>query len=562
MDDQRRPIYIPFAGPALLESPLLNKGSAFTRKERIYFNLEGLIPASIETINEQVERAYEQLVTLDRAIDQHIYLRNIQDTNETLFYRLIQKNIEMMLPIIYTPTVGEACVHFSDHYTRARGLFVSYPKRFRVDDILNNATRQNIKVIVVTDGERILGLGDQGIGGMGIPIGKLSLYTACGGISPAYTMPIALDAGTDNQALLNDPRYLGWKNPRITGKKYNDFIDLFMQAVKKRWPEAIIQFEDFAKHNAIPLLERYQNKYRCFNDDVQGTASVAVGSLLAACKAAGTKISEQTIGFLGAGAAGCGIAEAIVAHMKNEGLSDKKARQRIFLLNSRGLILGSTTNLYDFQQRLVKADDVVKDWKCQGNGIQLFDVVHNAKPTVLIGVSGVPGLFSEAVIREMYLHCKNPIILPLSNPTSKVEATPADILNWTEGNALVATGSPFAPVELNGKKHFISQCNNVYIFPAVGLGALSCKATNISDEMMMAASTELAEHSPLANTGKGPLLPIFKNIQTLSKNIAFSVAKQAIAQNFAEPMSDELLTRKIEMNFWQPIYRDYKRTSF
>ena len=562
MENPKRPIYIPFAGPALLETPLLNKGSAFSQKERIDFNIEGLVPAAIESIDEQAARAYEQFMEFECDIDRHIYLRNIQDINETLFYRLVQKNIDLMLPIIYTPTVGQACEQFSHNYRRARGLFVSYPNRDRIDDILNNATHHNVKVIVVTDGQRILGLGDQGIGGMGIPIGKLSLYTSCGGISPAYTLPIVLDVGTDNPELLNDPLYLGWKNPRITGAQYNDFVDLFMKAVKLRWPEAIIQFEDFAKQNAIPLLERYQDDYRCFNDDVQGTASVAVGSLLAACKAAGSKISEQTIGFLGAGAAGCGIAEAIVAHMVSEGLTDAEARSRIFLLNSRGLILTSTEGLYDFQERLVQSDDVVKNWKNAGKGIQLFDVVHNAKPTVLIGVSGVPGLFSEAVIREMYTHCKKPIVLPLSNPTSKVEATPVDILNWTEGNALVATGSPFAPVELNGKTHIISQCNNVYIFPGVGLGVLSCKASNISDEMMMAASTALAEYSPLANTGSGPLLPRFEDIQTISKHIAFAVAKQAIAQKFANPISDKLLKEKIESNFWQPVYRDYKRTSF
>ena len=562
MENNKRPIYIPFAGPALLESPLLNKGSAFSQKERIDFNIEGLVPAAIESIDEQAARAYEQFMEFDFDIERHIYLRNIQDINETLFYRLVKQNIDAMLPIIYTPTVGQACEQFSHNYRRARGLFISYPNRDRIDDILNNATHHNVKVIVVTDGQRILGLGDQGIGGMGIPIGKLSLYTSCGGISPAYTLPIVLDVGTDNQELLNDPLYLGWKNPRITGAQYNDFVDLFMKAVKVRWPEAIIQFEDFAKQNAIPLLERYQDEYRCFNDDVQGTASVAVGSLLAACKAAGSKISEQTIAFLGAGAAGCGIAEAIVAHMINEGLTDAEARSRIFLLNSRGLILSSTEGLYDFQERLVQADEVVKDWQCEGKGIQLFDVIHNTKPTVLFGVSGVPGLFSEVVVREMYAHCKKPIVLPLSNPTSKVEATPVDILNWTEGNALVATGSPFDPVELNGTTHIISQCNNVYIFPGVGLGVLSCKASNISDEMMMTASTALAEYSPLANTGTGPLLPRFEDIQTISKHIAFAVAKQAIAQKFANPISDKLLKEKIENNFWQPAYRDYKRTSF
>ncbi|HIP75886.1 MAG TPA: NAD-dependent malic enzyme [Psychromonas hadalis] len=563
MKNFKRPLYIPFAGPVLLETPLLNKGSAFSQEERIRFNIEGLVPAAIESIDEQTARAYEQFQEFTSDIERHIYLRNIQDINETLFYRLIQQHINEMLPLIYTPTVGQACEQFSHRYRRARGLFISYPNRDHIDDILNNATHHNVKVIVLTDGQRILGLGDQGIGGMGIPIGKLSLYTSCGGISPAYTLPITLDVGTNNQELLDDPLYLGWKNKRITGAQYTEFVDLFMTAVKIRWPEAIIQFEDFAQQNAIPLLERYQDEYRCFNDDVQGTASVAVGSLLAACKSAGSKISEQTIGFLGAGAAGCGIAEAIVAHMVAEGLTDQQARSRIFLLNSRGLILDSTEGLYNFQEKLVQPAELVKEWECEEEGkINLFDVVHNCKPTVLIGVSGVPGLFGEKIIREMYNYCSKPIVLPLSNPTSKVEATPVDILTWTEGNALVATGSPFDPVELNGQTHIISQCNNVYIFPGVGLGVLASKATNISNEMMMAASIALADYSPLANTGTGPLLPKFDDIQRISRHIAFAVAKQAIAQNFANPISDKRLKRRIEENFWLPEYRDYRRSSF
>ena len=558
----KHPIYIPFAGPVLLESPLLNKGSAFTQEERLFFNLDGLLPSSIETIEEQVTRAYKQFSKLKSDINRHIYLRNIQDTNETLFYSLVKNNIDEMLPLIYTPTVGLACEQFSHNYRRARGLYISYPNRNKIEDILNNATHHNVKVIVVTDGQRILGLGDQGIGGMGIPIGKLSLYTACGGISPAYTLPIMLDVGTDNQEHLDDPLYLGWHHPRVTGKEYDEFIELFMKAVVTRWPDAIIQFEDFAKQNAMPLLERYQQEYRCFNDDIQGTASVAVGSLLAACKAAGTKISEQTIAFLGAGSAGCGIAEAIIAHMVNEGLSEKDARSRLFLLNSRGLITDSTEGLYDFQERLVQSDESVQQWELEGEGISLYDVVHNSKPTVLIGVSGVAGLFSEKIIREMYKHCAKPIVLPLSNPTSKIEATPEDILKWTNGDALVATGSPFQPVKLNGKEHIISQCNNVYIFPGVGAGVLACGATNISDEMMMAASCALADHSPLANNGKGPLLPEFKDIQEISQQIAFAVAKQAIAQKLAYQISDEQLKEKIKSNFWQPSYRCYKRTSF
>ncbi|MBP7546455.1 MAG: NAD-dependent malic enzyme [Corallincola sp.] len=561
MSIDKRPIYIPVAGPALLESALLNKGSAFSAEERQSFNLEGLIPPAIETIEEQAARAYRQYQTFKTALNKHIYLRNIQDTNETLFYRLVQDHISEMLPLIYTPTVGEACQQFSNIYRRARGLFISYEDRERMDELLNNAIRHNVRVIVVTDGERILGLGDQGIGGMGIPIGKLSLYTACGGISPAYTLPVVLDVGTNNAELLNDPMYMGARHPRISGDDYLAFVDQFMEAVRVRWPEAMVQFEDFAKQNAVPLLERYQHKYRCFNDDVQGTAAVTVGTLLAACKARNVALCDQQIVFLGAGSAGCGIAEAIIAQMVAEGISDNAARRRVFVLNSKGLMVAETSNLYDFQQRLAQPMEAVAGWVNRGPGISLFDVVHNAKPTVLIGVSAVPGLFTEEVIREMHRHCPVPIVLPLSNPTSKIEATPEQVLNWTNGEAIVATGSPFAAVEVNGKSHHISQCNNVYIFPGVGLGVLACGASRITDEMLLAASRALADCSPLARDGHGPLLPQFETIHEVSRTIALAVAKAAIAQGLAISVADEVLVEAIERMFWQPAYRRYKRTA-
>ncbi len=338
MNNDKRPLYIPYAGPALLSTPLLNKGSAFSASERMDFNLEGLLPEATETIEEQVERAYKQYQNFENDMDKHVYLRNIQDTNETLFYRLVQNHISEMMPIIYTPTVGAACENFSNIYRRGRGLFISYPNRDRIDDLINNSTNQQVKVIVVTDGERILGLGDQGIGGMGIPIGKLALYTACGGISPAYTLPVVLDVGTNNPQRLADPMYMGWRHPRITGDEYNNFVEEFIQAVRRRWPDVLIQFEDFAQKNAMPLLERYKDKICCFNDDIQGTAAVTVGSLLAACKAAGNKLSEQRITFLGAGSAGCGIAEAIIAQMVAEGISDKQARSQVYMVDRWGLL--------------------------------------------------------------------------------------------------------------------------------------------------------------------------------------------------------------------------------
>ncbi|WP_338589652.1 NAD-dependent malic enzyme [Shewanella khirikhana] len=562
MDDNKRPLYLPFAGPAILEAPLINKGSAFTEEERIFFNLEGLLPYAIETIEEQASRAYDQFKSFSNDLDKHIYLRNIQDTNETLFYRLVQNHIAEMMPIIYTPTVGLACERFSKNYRRNRGLFISYPNKDRIDDILNNSTRHKVKIIVVTDGERILGLGDQGIGGMGIPIGKLSLYTSCGGISPAYTLPITLDVGTDNPHLLEDPMYMGWRHPRIGGDEYAEFIEAFMEAVHRRWPDVLIQFEDFAQKNAMPLLDRYKDKYCCFNDDIQGTAAVTVGSLLAACKAANTQLSAQRIAFLGAGSAGCGIAEAIVAQMVSEGISDEQARSQVFMVDRWGLLLDNMPNLLPFQQKLAQKVDTVNQWQDFSDNMSLLNVVNNAKPTVLIGVSGAPGLFTEEIIRAMHSHCERPIVFPLSNPTSRVEATPKDILHWTNGQALVATGSPFEPVVVDDVTYDIAQCNNSYIFPGIGLGVLACGAKRVSDEMLMASSRALAECSPLAIDGTGALLPPLEEIHKVSKHIAFAVAKVAIAQGHALDTTDELLEQSIEANFWYPEYRRYKRTSF
>ncbi|WP_298772713.1 NAD-dependent malic enzyme [uncultured Shewanella sp.] len=562
MDDNKRPLYLPFAGPAILEAPLINKGSAFTNEERIFFNLEGLLPSVIETIEEQASRAYAQYKNFTNDLDKHIYLRNIQDTNETLYYRLLQNHITEMMPIIYTPTVGSACERFSKNYRRNRGLFISYSNKDRIDDVLNNSTRQKVKVIVVTDGERILGLGDQGIGGMGIPIGKLSLYTSCGGISPAYTLPITLDVGTDNPQLLDDPMYMGSRHPRIGGEEYTEFVEAFMEAVHRRWPDALIQFEDFAQKNAMPLLERYKDKYCCFNDDIQGTAAVTVGSLLAACKAANSQLSEQRVAFLGAGSAGCGIAEAIVAQMVAEGISIEQARSQVYMVDRWGMLVDSMPNLLPFQQPLAQKEANVANWNTESDHISLLDVVNNGKPTVLIGVSGAPGLFSEKIIKAMHSHCERPIVFPLSNPTSRVEATPKDVLHWTKGQALVATGSPFEPVVVEGITYEIAQCNNSYIFPGIGLGVLAAGAKRVSNEMLMASSRALAECSPLAIHGEGPLLPSLEDIHAVSKHIAFAVAKVAIEQGHALPTSDDLIKKSIEKNFWKPEYRRYKRTSF
>ena len=534
---KHRSLYIPYAGPVLLEFPLLNKGSAFSMEERSSFNLLGLLPEVVETIEEQAERAWIQYQGFKTEIDKHIYLRNIQDTNETLFYRLVQNHLEEMMPVIYTPTVGAACERFSEIYRRSRGVFISYQNRHNMDDILQNVPNHNIKVIVVTDGERILGLGDQGIGGMGIPIGKLSLYTACGGISPAYTLP------------------------RITDDEYYQFVDDFIQALKHRWPDVLLQFEDFAQKNAMPLLNRYRDEICSFNDDIQGTAAVTVGTLIAASRAAGSQLSYQKIVFLGAGSAGCGIAEQIIAQTQREGLSEELARSRVFMVNRFGLLTDGMPNLLPFQTKLVQKRENLKNWDTDNEVLSLLDVVRNVKPDILIGVSGQTGLFTEEIIREMHKHCERPIVMPLSNPTSRVEATPQDIIAWTEGKALVATGSPFDPVLWKDKLYPIAQCNNSYIFPGIGLGVIASGASRITDEMLMSASETLAGHSPLVNNGEGLVLPELKDIHKVSRAIAFAVGKMAQQQGVAVKTSADALQQAIDDNFWMPEYRSYRRTS-
>ncbi|WP_289116276.1 NAD-dependent malic enzyme [uncultured Psychrobacter sp.] len=561
MMSNKRPLYIPVAGPALLETPLLNKGSAFSAEERNSFNLTGLLPHNIETIEEQSLRAYHQLRSFTSDMDKHIYLRNIQDTNETLFYHLVEQHIEEIMPLIYTPTVGQACEKFSQIYRRKRGLFVSYAERHQIDDILQNATKQNVKVIVVTDGERILGLGDQGIGGMGIPIGKLSLYTACGGISPAYCLPILLDVGTNNQQLLDDPMYMGWRNPRISGDEYNEFVDLFIQAVKRRWPEALLQFEDFAQENATPLLNKYRDQLCCFNDDIQGTAAVSVGTLIAACLNKGQKLSEQKIAFLGAGSAGCGIAEHIVRQMQREGLTEAQARSQVFMVDRYGLLTDSMTELQKFQVPLVQKESDIAHWE-KSNKLGLAQVVQQGGVTVLFGVSGQKGLFTQEVIEALCANTEHPIVLPLSNPTTRVEATPQEVMNWSRGKAIIATGSPFPPTTFNGQTFEVSQCNNSYIFPGIGLGVLAAQATSISDNMLMAASQALADISMEYQKAPGAILPPIKVIREISEKIAYAVAVQAVEDKLALPDTAENLQRRIEANFWLPEYRHYRRTSF
>ncbi|MDU7484060.1 NAD-dependent malic enzyme [Hafnia alvei] len=551
--------YTHLSGQSLLSCTSFNKGSAFSNSERDEFNLHGLVPAVVESIDEQSERIRFQLnrFTTDEA--RHIFLRNLQDTNEVLFYHYITSNIDDSLPLIYTPTVGYACQHFSEIWRKNRGLFISWEDRNKIESILRNVIGDEIKIIVITDGERILGLGDQGIGGMGIPIGKLSLYTACGGIPPHQCLPIMLDVGTNNQELLNNPLYMGARHPRILDSEYYEFIDTVISSIERRWPGVLLQFEDFALKHATPLLQMYKDKLCCFNDDIQGTATVALGSILAACLHNNIRLSEQRIMFVGAGSAGCGIAELIIAALRNDGLDEDVARSHIFLVDKDGLILKDTPMLTDFQYRLAHTRESLS---FSPDGKDLAELVTHIQPSILIGVSGVPGLFTEEVVKSMYSSFTMPIILPLSNPTSRVEAVPKDIIEWTDGNVIIATGSPFQPVIYNGKKYIISQCNNSYIFPGLGLGVLISKAKRVTENMFLAASKVLAESSPMIENPEGTLLPELTNIHDISKKIAIAVALAGVEDGVAKQMTVFELKDELENTFWKPEYQNYKRISF
>ncbi|MEM7138346.1 MAG: NAD-dependent malic enzyme [Myxococcota bacterium] len=550
------PIEIELTQQSLLECPLRNKGNAFSEEERRELGLLGLLPPHVDDLETQVTRAYEAYQRKDDDIERHIYLRALQDINEVLFYRLVHDHLEEMMPIIYTPVVGAACQQFSEIYRRPRGLFVSYPERAHMDAILDHAPVERVDVIVVTDGERILGLGDQGVGGMGIPIGKLSLYTACAGISPEGTLPIVLDVGTNNQERLDDPLYVGWRHERITGDEYYAFVDLFIQAVKRKFPNALLQFEDFAQPHAAPLLKRYRDELCTFNDDIQGTAAVTVGTLIAAAKVSGRKMSEQTVTLLGAGSAGCGIAEQIVAAMVTEGLTDADARARIFMVDRPGLLHDKLDGLTPAQQTLLQPAGRVASWASARSGeISLLDVVRNARPTVLVGVSGQPNTFTEEVVRLMAKGTDRPTIFPLSNPTSRVEAKPQDLIAWTEGRGLIATGSPFQPVEYEGKAYPIAQCNNSYIFPAIGLGVLGVGARRVTDGMFMAAAEALSCQSPAVVGSGAGLLPPLTAIREVSTEIAYAVAAQAQADGVADPCSEGELRARVDARRWDPVYR-------
>ncbi len=547
------------SGFDLINFPLLNKGTAFTESERTDFALHGLLPPHIGDLEDQAERRLKALHARHTDFGRYTYLRDLQDTNETLFYALLVRNIEEMMPVVYTPTVGEGCQRFSEIWRKPRGLFLSYPNQHRIREILRHHRYDTVRAIVVSDGERILGLGDQGAGGMGIPIGKLALYTACAGIHPQQCLPVLLDVGTDNVELLEDPLYVGWRHQRVRGAEYDAFVEVFVSAVIERCPKLLLQWEDFAGNNAGRLLERYRDRLCTFNDDIQGTAAVAAGTLLAAINVTGTPLTEQRIALFGAGSAGIGIASLLLTAMKNAGLSDAEARRRFYAVDKDGLLVEGMTDIRPAQEPFVQPRSAIANWTLeQKDRVSLLDVAKNARPTTLIGVSGQAGAFTEEVVRAMAAAVARPVIFPLSNPTSRSEATPADLLKWTDGRALIGTGSPFPAVTWNGREVPIDQTNNSYIFPGMGLGILSVNARRVTDTMFMAAARCLAELSPARHTKSGRLLPPVSELRSVSFAVAKAVARQAINDGVADALDEQSLGSRIRANVWEPAYLPYR----
>jgi len=542
-------------GMDLLNRQGLNKGTAFTEEERTEFGLQGLLPPQVETLDEQVVRAYEAFQKKDNDLERHIYLRALQDTNEVLFYRLMVDHIEEMTPLVYTPTVATAIEQFSHIYRRPRGLFIPYPLRDSIPQLLRNRPNKDVDVIVVTDGERILGIGDQGAGGLGISIGKLSLYTTIGGVRPERTLPIVLDVGTNNKERLNDPEYLGWRHERITGQAYFDFVDQFVQAVKQEFPETCLQWEDFATPHARPILQRYRDQLLTFNDDIQVTAAVVLGAVLGAVDVTGKSLNEQQIVMLGAGGSGIGVADGLRTAMISEGVSEEEARGRFWIVDKDGLLHSGRNDLSPEQRVYAQPEINVAGWPRSFNGqIGLADVIGKLNATVLIGFSTVGGAFSEPIVREMARKVERPIIFPLSNPTSKSEATAEDLIRWTDGRALVASGSPFAPVTHNGRKITIAQCNNVHIFPAIGLALVASGARRVTDAMMQAAARALAANSPALKDPSASLLSSLKDSRRVARDIAVAVGIQAQKDGVAPKLTEDELRRRVFETQWTPVY--------
>ena len=542
-------------GRDLLANPQLNKDAAFTEQERAEHGLRGLLPWRALTIRQQVSLELEHLRVKGDDLERYIGLTALHDRNETLFYRMLIDHLEELAPIVYTPTVGYACRAFSHVLRRPQGLWITPDDIDRIPELLRNADRPDVRLIVATDNERILGLGDQGAGGMGIPVGKLALYTAGAGIHPMLTLAVSLDCGTDNPLLLDDPLYLGYPKPRLRGAAYDRFIEAFVVAVADVFPHALLQWEDFKQHNAIRLLDRYRHRLPSFNDDMQGTAAVVLAGILVALGKTGTALCDQRALFVGAGASGIGIARLFQSALRDAGASEQTVQRSVVMINSRGLIFEGRDHIEDDKLPFALPSDELQRLDLEpGPSCDLATVIRQVAPTVLVGTSGQPGTFTEAVIREMAAHVRRPVILVLSNPTASSEAAPADVLAWTDGRALVATGSPFPPVEVGGRQRLIAQANNVFVFPGVGLGAVVAHAREVTDGMFMAAAATLAAMVTPERLAQGAIYPPLNDLRAVSRRIAIAVAREARDQGLGRLGADDEIEAAVDAAMWSPAY--------
>ncbi|EJQ52461.1 hypothetical protein IEQ_01504 [Bacillus cereus BAG6X1-2] len=546
-------------GVEVLSTPLLNKGVAFTQEEREELGLKGLLPPAVLTLDEQARRAYEQFCSQPDDLLKNVYLTALHDRNEVLFYRILTDHLREMLPIVYTPTVGVAIQRYSHEYRKPRGVYLSVNDPSGIEEAFSNigATAENIDLVVVTDGEGILGIGDWGVGGINIAIGKLAVYTAAVGIDPSRVLPVILDVGTNREDLLNNPFYIGNRHPRVTGEAYDEFIDTFVQAVGNKFPKALLHWEDFSSRNARKILDKYRHDVCTFNDDIQGTGAVSLAAVLSAVKASGVPLSEHRVVVFGAGTAGIGIADQVRDALVRAGLSEQEAHERFWCIDRNGLITDNMEDLLDFQIPYARKEAEVNDWK-QSDAIGLAEVVKHVKPTILIGTSTVAGAFKEEIIKEMASHVERPIILPMSNPTPLAEAKPVDLIEWTEGRALVATGSPFDPVTYNGVTYVIGQSNNALIFPGLGLGTIVVRASVMTDGMFAAAAEAVASMVDTSQPG-APILPEVEELRNISEMVAIEVAKVAVAEGVArENLSDNDIKIAVKDAMWNPEYRQIK----
>ncbi|MFH1241799.1 MAG: NAD-dependent malic enzyme [Pseudomonadota bacterium] len=542
-------------GRAILNNPFTNKGPAFTARERDELDLHGLLPAAISTIEDQLLRNYENFNAQPNHMGKYNFLSSLQDRNETLFFRFLHEYIDETMPIVYTPTVGEACQKFSHIYRRARGIYVSYGQKDNIKKILRNFYFKDPSVIVVTDGERILGLGDQGADGMGIPIGKLCLYTLCAGVSPYSTLPVMLDVGTDNEERRNDPLYLGLRRERIRGEEYQAFVDQFVYSAIEVFPNALLHWEDFLKANAIKQLDRFKDVLCTFNDDIQGTGSVVVGFIFRALGASSQSILDSRFIIAGAGAAANGIANLIAMALQEQGLSSAEARGRIWMVDSQGLVTKRRQGLPEFKEIYAKTPDEVSNYECRDLArITLEEAVKNVRPNVLIGTSATPGIFTETIVKTMAEISKHPIIFPLSNPASKSECSPEEAIRWSNGRAIVATGSPFPPVEYNGRLYRTGQCNNAFVFPGLGLGVTVGEVRRVTDAMLLSAAKAIAEKDPCGDLNGGPVFPELNRIREYSHAVACAVIRTAVSEGNAEEGVLFKLDEAVRNAMWFPEY--------